>query len=116
MMCSLTLVAASGNCFYCQVNEAVAPTMENRHEELVRLDGKLGGAWAKAEILLGLLAAGSGLFLGFWQLANEKADRSWRLVLGGLGLFVFGGYLASAGSRSHIYRWNNRNSVTLIDE
>jgi Uma2 family endonuclease len=93
-----------------------SPSMENRREELVRLDAKLGRAWAKAEILLGLLAAGGGLLFGHWQLASSKADIWWGLVLGGLGLFVFGGYLALAGSRSHVYRWNNRNTVTLIDE
>jgi hypothetical protein len=86
--------------------------VENRRDELVLLDG----AWAKAEILLGLLAAGGGLLLGFWQVAGDKTEIKWGLVFGGLGLFVFGGYLASAGSRSHLYRWNNRNTVTLIDE
>jgi hypothetical protein len=38
------------------------------------------------------------------------------LVAGGLGLFVLGGYLALAGHRSHLYRWNNRNTVFLLDE
>jgi hypothetical protein len=90
--------------------------MEDRRDELAKLDAYLGGAWAKAEILIGLSAAGGGLFLGVWQLASGKPDPSWGVVLCGLGLFVFGGYLALAGHRSHLYRWNNRNTVTIIDE
>jgi hypothetical protein len=90
--------------------------MDGIREELLRLDAYLGRWWAKTEILLGLLTAGAGMFLGAWQLVGGKDNPSLGLVLCGLGLFVFGGYLASAGHRSHLYRWNNRNTVTLIDE
>jgi hypothetical protein len=90
--------------------------MTDVRDELVRLDVTLGRTWAKAEILLGLLFAGTGMFLGFWQLGRPQLEASLNLSLAGLGLFVFGGYLAMAGHRSHLYRWNNRNTVTMIDE
>ncbi len=90
--------------------------MGDIREELVRLDASLGRAWAKAEILIGLSAAGGGLLLGAWQLVSAPSDNNLVLVAAGLGLFVFGGYLATAGHRSHLNRWNNRNTVTLIDE
>jgi hypothetical protein len=90
--------------------------MDGIREELLRLDAYLGRWWAKAEILLGLTSAGTGIFLGAWELCGAKENPNLGLVLCGLGLFVFGGYLASAGHRSHLYRWSNCNTVNLIDE
>jgi protein-S-isoprenylcysteine O-methyltransferase Ste14 len=90
--------------------------MSDARDQLAALDAKLGRAWAKAEILLGLLVAGAGLLLGGWQVSGARNDIDWMLVAWGLMLFVLGGYLASAGHRSHLYRWNNRNTVVLIDE
>jgi hypothetical protein len=90
--------------------------MNDKREQLARLDADLGRAWAKTEILLGLLSLGCGLFLGIWQLPEATENGNFFLFSAGLTLFVFGGYLALAGHRSHLYRWNNRNTVTLIDE
>jgi hypothetical protein len=88
--------------------------MDDPCDQLIRLESKLGRAWAKVEILLGLLTIGIGLFIGFGQLTSPKQYLS--VAIGALGLFVLGGYLTLAGHRSHLYRWNNRNTLTLIDE
>jgi len=85
-------------------------------EELAALDSQLGRAWAKIELFLGLLAAGAGLVLAVQQQPGSALDWAWMLVAVGLCLFVLGSYLALAGHRSHLYRWNNRNTVHLIDE
>ncbi|HYV38546.1 MAG TPA: hypothetical protein VE988_22875 [Gemmataceae bacterium] len=90
--------------------------MTDLRDQLVKLDADLGRTWAKIEILLGLLAASAGQFLGIWQLTGAKGELNFLLVLAGMALIVFGGYLTLAGHRSHLYRWNNRNTVTLIDE
>jgi hypothetical protein len=90
--------------------------MHDPREQLVALDLKPGRTWAKTEIFLGLIVAGLGLLIGFRQAGATQNEINWPLVIGGLGLFVLGGYLAMAGHRSHLYRWNNRNTVTLIDE
>ncbi|MBY0228857.1 MAG: hypothetical protein K2W96_06245, partial [Gemmataceae bacterium] len=55
---------------------------------------RLHKAWAKVEILLGLLAAGAGLLLGM----RGEMDSS--TIAASLGLFSLGGYLALAGHRS----------------
>jgi hypothetical protein len=89
--------------------------MNDPRELLVALDAKLGRGWAKVEILLGLLVWGAGLFLGVHQV-SAKNEPNWLLMAAALALFVLGGYLASAGHRSHLYRWSNRNTVILLDE
>jgi hypothetical protein len=66
---------------------------------------RLSPTWAKLEILLGLAASGAGLLAGQYALA--RPDFAWGLVLGGLALFVLGGYLALAGHPSHLYQSNN---------
>ena len=87
------------------------------NEVLSRLDAALGHkrlnrAWAKAEILLGLLVAGLGLSLMHWV----KPDiENWYFVLGGELLFVLGGYLALAGHRSHLYQSNNELTALLLE-
>jgi hypothetical protein len=86
-------------------------------ERLVALDGKLGRAWAKLEILLGLAGVAVGQFL-LMEAAVHSIEKEfpWTVLGSGTSLFALGGYLAMAGHRSHLYRWNNRNTVVLIDE
>src|SRR5262245_57466191 len=74
---------------------------------------RLHPAWAKLEILLGLVAAGVGLFLGQWALSRPDADVSWALAAAGLALFVLGGYLTLAGHRSHVYQSLNHVAAYL---
>ena len=85
-------------------------------EQLVTLDAKLGRGWAKTEILLGLLSTAAGLLIGTTQGIGVHAEGNWLVTAASLALFILGGYLAMAGHRSHLYRWNNRNTVILIDE
>lgn len=75
---------------------------------------RLNRGWAKAEILLGLLAAGVGLFLGEYALA--RSSPLWEFAAGGLALFVLGAYLTLAGHRSHLYQSSNGRVVLLIEE
>jgi hypothetical protein len=76
---------------------------------------RLNPAWVKLEILLGLLAAGAGLFLGQWTLSRPDADIAWGLAAAGLALFVLGGYLTLAGHRSHLYRSMNDRTAYLAE-
>jgi hypothetical protein len=75
---------------------------------------RLSRPWAKAEILLGLLAAGIGLFLG--QYAVTRPELLWEFVAAALALFTLGGYLALAGHRSHLYQSSNDRVILLIEE
>src|SRR5277367_19473 len=70
---------------------------------------RLNPAWAKLEILLGLSAAGTGLFLG----PGAFAQFDWPTAGGALALFVLGSYLALAGHRSHLYRSMNDRTAYL---
>jgi hypothetical protein len=95
--------------------------MTDRRRALAELHARLGyqrlsPGWAKAEILLGLLAAGLGLFLGQWALSRPDPSVPWGLACAGLALFVLGGYLALAGHRSHLYRSANDLAALLLDE
>jgi hypothetical protein len=74
---------------------------------------RLNPTWAKLEIVLGLFAAGAGLFLGQWALARPIPDIAWGLAAAGLALFVLGGYLALAGHRSHLYLSLNAHTAHL---
>jgi hypothetical protein len=76
---------------------------------------RLTRSWAKLEILLGLLAAGLGLFLGEWAF-GRAGDEPWPLAGAGLLLFVLGGYLALAGHRSHLYQSGNELAAYLAEE
>ena len=95
--------------------------MSNKDPALVSLHDQLkykplSRAWAKAEILLGLGAAGGGLLLGDWAVSRPREEVDVYFALGGLALFVLGGYLALAGHRSHLYQSNNELTAYLAEE
>jgi len=73
----------------------------------------LNRLWAKMEIIIGLIAAGLGIFLvsGIPFFVGPNAEIIW--LIAGLLLFVFGGYLAMAGHRSHLYQSNNELTAYL---
>jgi hypothetical protein len=77
---------------------------------------RFGGAWAKAEIFLGLTAAGVGLFGGVWQVSRPAGELDWSITAAALALWVLGGYLALAGQRSHLYRSNIELAASLREE
>src|SRR5262245_59294455 len=90
------------------------------NERLARLQADLGHkplnrTWAKAEVFLGLLAAGVGLLLGVWSLSRPAAEIAWGLVAAALALLVLGGYLAMAGHRSHLYQSANELTAYLAE-
>jgi hypothetical protein len=72
---------------------------------------RLNPVWAKAEILLGLIAVGCGLLLE--ARAARPDEINLPLAAAGLALFVLGGYLALAGHRSHLYQSNTRLAAYL---
>jgi hypothetical protein len=76
---------------------------------------RLNRTWAKIEILLGLFAVGTGLFLGDWSLSRSGSDIEWGLSVAGVALFTFGGYLALAGHRSHLYQSGNERTAYLAE-
>jgi hypothetical protein len=91
----------------------------NKAKALVQLHADLGlkrlnPLWAKLEILVGLAAAGLGLFLGDWAL-HQTGEPAWPYLLAGLFLFVLGGYLAMAGHHSHLYQSNNELAAYLAE-
>jgi hypothetical protein len=67
---------------------------------------------AKLEVLFGLTAAGVGLLVGNWAVA----EHDWPIAAAALALFVLGGYLAMAGHRSHLYQSSNQLTAHLVDE
>jgi hypothetical protein len=94
--------------------------MTHKQQSLSELHSQLGykrlnRTWAKLEILLGLFAAGTGLFLGDWGYLARGAEMEWTLPAAGLALFVFGGYLALAGHRSHLYQSGNERTAYLAE-
>ena len=72
---------------------------------------RLSRAWAKSEILLGLAAGGIGVALLSQPLIDDTLLRN----TAGIGLFTLGGYLALAGSRSHLYQSANEH-LTYLSE
>ena len=64
---------------------------------------RLNRTWGKCEIVIGLFAAGIGLF---WpdMVAFVR-----------LPLFVFGGYLVLAGHRNHLYQSGNELTAYLAE-
>ena len=94
--------------------------MDQPQDRVSRLQASLGHkplnrTWAKLEILLGLAAAGAGLLFGQW-LFSHRAEPEGFLLAAALLLFVLGGYLALAGSRSHLYQSNNELTAFLLEE
>ncbi|MCS6865177.1 MAG: hypothetical protein RMJ56_13405 [Gemmataceae bacterium] len=75
----------------------------------------LSAHWAKAEIVLGFLAAALG-FIGGIKLAMlpETSTPVW-LWMAPVLLITLGGYLALAGHRSHLYQSNNRLAAYLAE-
>src|SRR5260370_9265889 len=70
--------------------------------------------WAKAEILFGLVAAGVGMLLGFWAVKGQAVQLPWAGAA--LLLFMFGWYLALAGTRTHVYRSLSNLTPLLVEE
>jgi hypothetical protein len=77
---------------------------------------RLNPAWAKFEIVGGLLAVAAGILMMTLWAARLPGDVQTAFVFGGLALFVLGGYLAMAGHRSHLYQSNNLLAAYLADE
>jgi hypothetical protein len=73
---------------------------------------RLDPVWAKLEILLGLFTVGFGLISGMHFTKMDLPPLAW---LGPVLLITFGGYLALAGHRSHLYQSNNRLAAHLAD-
>jgi hypothetical protein len=94
--------------------------MANNVDQLYRLQAALAHkplnrTWAKGEILLGLFAAGVGMLVGEWAVARP-AQVEWSAAAVAVFLFVLGGYLALAGSRSHLYQSSNELTAFLMEE
>lgn len=87
----------------------------DKEQSLARLHAALGmkrlnRPWAKIEILFGLTSTGIGIWLGV-QTAGSPY-----YAVGGLLLYVFGGYLALAGNRSLLYQSNNDLTAYLAEQ
>jgi hypothetical protein len=76
---------------------------------------RLNILWAKLEILLGLFAVGAGLVAAVRLAAQPEAAVAEWAWLGPILLVTFGGYLALAGHRSHLYQSNNRLVAHLAE-
>jgi hypothetical protein len=76
---------------------------------------RLNPLWAKLEILLGLLAVAVGLVGGKKLAALPETEPPFWAWLGPVLLITFGGYLALAGHRSHLYQSNNRLAAYLAE-
>ena len=87
--------------------KTLEPIREEWLEETGRAMGlkRLNYTWAKVEILAGLAAAAAGLKL--------LLGDGWIAAAGG-ALMTLGGYLALAGSRSHLYQSLNRQTAYLL--
>ncbi len=72
---------------------------------------RLSRSWAKAEVLIGLAAAGLGLALLSLPLLDDLLLRA----AAGVALFTLGGYLALAGHRSHLYQSSNEHLALLVE-
>ncbi len=76
---------------------------------------RLNPLWAKVEILLGLFAVGVGFVGGMHLATRPEAEVPPWALLGPVLLITFGGYLALAGHRSHLYQSNNRLAAHLAE-
>lgn len=93
--------------------------MPDQEKALADLHARLGlkrlrRTWAKAELFLGLTAAGAGLLLGDWAVAQRETYPG--LLVAAVVLFVLGSYLALAGHRSHLYQSSNELTAFLVEE
>lgn len=73
----------------------------------------LNKAWAKFEILFGLIAVGIGLVTALRLAKLLDAELPWWAWAGPVLLIAMGGYLALAGHRSHLYQSNVRLTAHL---
>jgi hypothetical protein len=94
---------------------------EDRESSLARLHTdlclkRLNPVWAKIEIFGGLFAVAAGVLMMTLWAVRPSGEVPAVLALGGVGLFVLGGYLAMAGHRSHLYQSNNLMAAYLADE
>lgn len=94
--------------------------MADQTKRVMRLHVALGHkplnrTWAKLEILIGLFGTGAGLLLSQWSFSRRE-ELEWTTLAAALLLFVLGGYLALAGSRSHLYQSNNELTSLLLEE
>ncbi len=83
----------------------IVTELERLHEVLQLR--RLNPVWAKCEIVLGLAAVGVGSFIGMGLAVRANPSPDVVEWLAPLALFTFGGYLALAGHRSHIYQSSN---------
>jgi hypothetical protein len=75
---------------------------------------RLYPAWAKIEILLGLVAVSAGHLCGVYAIVQlDMAPSFWALIAASLLLQSLGGYLSLAGHRSHVYQSNNKLTAWL---
>jgi len=85
----------------------MTPTAFDRDQAVRELEKALykplDRTWAKVELFLGLLLAGVGLCCDFPPIVR-------------VALFTFGGYLALAGHRSHLYQSNYELVAYLLNE
>ena len=89
----------------------VQSELDRLHDELNLK--RLSPLWAKLEIVLGLLAASSGLLIGMYVVARPAPGILWPLAAASAILQTLGGYLAMAGHRSHLYQSQNKLAAWL---
>src|ERR1043166_2501766 len=94
--------------------------MSKTADQFSRLHAALGHkplnrTWAKGEILLGLFAAGVGILVGEWAV-TRPVEVELSAAAASVFLFALGGYLALAGSRSHLYQSSNELTAFLLEE
>lgn len=77
---------------------------------------RLSPAWAKVEILLGLLAVSGGHLCGVYAIVHPATGAFWTMLAASLLLQTLGGYLALAGHRSHLYQSQNKLVAWLAAE
>jgi hypothetical protein len=56
------------------------------------------------------------MLLSQWAMSRPLTDMQVGGAIGGLALFVLGGYLALAGHRSHLYQSHNELTTYLVRE
>ncbi len=88
------------------------PKLDRLHQDLGLK--RLNPLWAKLEIVGGLIVVGVALLLGAFVV---KADTfAPERAAAAVALFMLGGYLAMAGSRSHLYQSANLLAAYLAEQ